>query len=133
MNSTAQKAECVEAALLADIVDEMGPRFDSRHFVPFVTMHEFEALLFSDPDLFAQGIERRDLAAGFLAIRQGFSSPEDINDSAETAPSKRISGLFPGYQKRLFGPLAATAIGLSTIRKECGHFDDWLKRLESLA
>jgi hypothetical protein len=95
-------------------------------------MHEFEALLFSDPQRFAQGIERRDLAAEFLAIREEFESPEDINDSADTAPSKRIMKLLPRYQKPLFGPLAVMEIGLSVIRKECHHFNNWLERLESL-
>jgi hypothetical protein len=133
MNSTSGKAEYVEAGLLAEISKEMGSRFDPNRFVPLVVMHEFEALLFSDPVRFAQGIERRDLAARFLAIRQEFESPEDINDSADTAPSKRIVGLFPGYQKQLFGPLAAIEIGLSSIRMECPHFNRWLERLESLA
>jgi hypothetical protein len=131
-NSSSAKAEHVESALNADIVEAMGPRFEPKRFVPLVVMHEFEGLLFSDPDRFAQGIERRDLAAKFLAIRQGFENPEEINDSADTAPSKRIVGLFPGYQKPLFGPLAAMEIGLLTIRKECPHFNNWLERLESL-
>lgn len=131
-NTSSAKAESVEASLLADIADAMGPRFNPKRFVPLIVMHEFEALLFSDPDRFAQGIERRDLAMKFLAIRQGFESPEDINDSVHTAPSKRIVELFPRYQKPLFGPLAAIEIGLPTIRKECPHFNHWLKRLESL-
>ncbi|MGA3371147.1 MAG: DUF4276 family protein [Terracidiphilus sp.] len=133
MNSSSAKAEYVESALNADIVEAMGPRFEPKRFVPLVVMHEFEGLLFSDPERFAQGIERRDLAAKFLAIRQEFECPEDINDSADTAPSKRIVGLFPGYQKPLFGPLAVIEIGLSTIRTECPHFNSWLERLESLA
>jgi hypothetical protein len=132
MNSSLAKAEYVESALTADIAEAMGPRFDPNRFVPLVVMHEFEGLLFSNPNRFAQGIERRDLAAEFLAMRQEFETPEDINDSTETAPSKRIAGLFPGYQKPLFGPLAAIEIGLSTIRKECPHFNNWLERLESL-
>jgi hypothetical protein len=130
--SSSAKAEYVESALNAGIVEAMGPRFDPKRFVPLVVMHEFEALLFSDPQGFAQGIERRDLAAEFLAIRERFESPEEINDSADTAPSKRIVGLFPGYQKPLFGPLAVMEIGLSVIRKECHHFNNWLERLESL-
>jgi hypothetical protein len=131
--SSSAKAEFVEAALIADIAEAMGPKFNRNRFVPLVVMHEFEALLFSDPDRFASGIERPDLAAKFVAIRQEFITPEDINDSVETAPSKRIVGLVPEYQKPLFGPLAAIAIGLSTIRKECPHFNRWLERLESLA
>jgi hypothetical protein len=131
-NSTSEKAEHVESALLDDIATELGSRFDQRRFAPMVMMHEFEALLFSNPDRFAQGIGRCDLAADLRMIRQGFASPEDINDSVETAPSKRIEGLFPGYEKPLFGVIAAMEIGLPTMRQECPHFNNWLKRLESL-
>ena len=70
--------------------------------------------------------------AGLLAeISKEMGSRFDPN--ADTAPSKRIVGLFPGYQKQLFGPLAAIEIGLSSIRMECPHFNRWLERLESLA
>jgi hypothetical protein len=132
MNSSSEKAKHVEAALLVDIVGELGPRFDQRRFVPHVMMHEFEALLFSDPDRFAQGVGKPALAKDFLAIRQSFESPEDINDSADTAPSKRIENLFPGYEKPLFGVIAALEIGLPTIRQQCPHFNGWLERLEAL-
>ena len=130
--STAAKAEHVEAALLADVNEEMGDRFDPRRFVPLVMMHEFEALLFSDPDRFAQAIGKANLAQGFREIRQEFECPEDINDSPVTAPSKRIENLFPGYEKPLSGVIAVLEIGLQTMRRECPHFDEWLKRLESL-
>ena len=130
--STSGKAEHVEAALLADISEEMGTRFDTRRFLPLVMMHEFEALLFSDPDRFAQGIGMPNLAQGLNRIRQQFESPEDINDSDLTAPSKRIEGLFPGYEKPLFGVIGALEIGIAVMRKECPHFNDWLNRLEVL-
>jgi hypothetical protein len=38
----------VEDALLGEVIEAMGGRFDPRRFVPFVVMHEFEGLLFSD-------------------------------------------------------------------------------------
>jgi hypothetical protein len=132
MNSASLKAEHVEAALLADIGEEMGQRFSPRRFVPLVMMHEFEALLFSDPDQFAQGIGRMDLATALHNIRQAFPGPEEIDDSPENAPSKRIERLFPGYNKVRLGVNAANAIGLTTIRRECPHFNDWLERLEAL-
>jgi hypothetical protein len=133
-SSTREKAEFVEASLFDDFANakEMGPRFDARRFVPLVIMHEFEALLFSAPDRFALGICRRDLAEELRAIRQAFESPEDIDDSPETAPSKRIEQLYPGYEKPLLGPLAAMEIGLSTIRQECHHFNNRMVHLESL-
>jgi hypothetical protein len=130
--STSSKAEFVESALLGDITEEMGHRFDGRRFVPLVMMHEFEALLFSDPERFARAIGKTDLAQEFQKIRQKFECPEDINDSPVTAPSKRIENLFPGYEKPLSGVIAALEIGLQAMRTECPHFNEWLKHLEML-
>jgi hypothetical protein len=127
-----RKAEHVEAALWQDLVQTAGSRFDSRRFVPFVAMHEFEGLLFSDPEKFANAIGRPDLAASFTAIREEFETPEEINDSRHTAPSKRILELHLQYEKPLMGTVAAIGIGLSRIRSECPHFHDWLTRLEAL-
>jgi hypothetical protein len=121
----------VEDELLADVVAEMGKRFNPHRFVPFVVMHEFEALLFSDCAGFSHGIGRPTLEAEFQAIRDQFPTPEDINDSPVTAPSKRVQQLVPEYQKTLLGSLAALAIGLTCIRQECSHFDGWLSKLET--
>ena len=128
-----QRAKAVEDALSADIEREMGSEFDRRRFIPFVMMHEFEALLFSDCRRLASGIDRLDLADAFQRIRDAFSSPEAIDDSPDTAPSKRVAALVPGYQKPLFGIVAALEIGLATMRSECPHFDCWITRLERLA
>ena len=122
--------EVVEAALLDDVVRTMGADFSSSRFIPFVTMHEFEALLFSDCKRFALGIGQPEMANPFQVIRDAFSNPEEIDDSPDGAPSKRILALVPGYQKPLMGTLAAMEIGLATMRAECPHFDGWLKRLE---
>jgi Domain of unknown function (DUF4276) len=132
MKSSSGKAEHVELALLDDMAEAIGAGFDRKRFVPLVLMHEFEALLFSDPDRFAQEIGKHNLSTTFRAIREEFETPEDINDSTETAPSKRIERLFPGYEKPLFGVLAALGIGLTTIRQECPHFNSWVERLEAL-
>ncbi|HEY6350512.1 MAG TPA: DUF4276 family protein [Candidatus Angelobacter sp.] len=130
---SAQKAPCVESALLDDILPEMGTRFNSARFAPFVVMHEFEGLLFSDCAAFSRGIGRPQLESEFAKIREQFTTPEDINDSPDTAPSKRIENLVPGYEKPLFGSLAALEIGLARIRLECAQFNAWLKKLESIA
>jgi len=126
-----EKARMIEEALHNDIVATMGDVHPDR-FIPFIMMHEFEGMLFSDCQRFGIGIGREDLVAAFQAIRDQFATPEEINDSSRTAPSKRILDLIPGYQKPLFGTLAALEIGLEAIRKECPHFDGWLTRLESL-
>jgi hypothetical protein len=124
----AQKAPCVEKALLDDLAGAM----DNRRFVPFVVMHEFEGLLFSDCGAFSRAIGRPNLESEFKAIRNQFQTPEEINDSPKGAPSKRVGDLVLGYEKPLFGVLAVLEIGLARIRAECFHFDAWLKRLESL-
>jgi hypothetical protein len=129
----AQKAQTVQAALLNDVVSEMGKNFNPKRFVPFVVMHEFEGLLFSDCDAFARGIGQKTLAADFRQIRDDFETPEEINDSPDTAPSKRIKLLLPNYDKALFGNVAALEIGVRKIREQCPHFERWLTTLESLS
>lgn len=127
-----EKANRVETALLEDISREMGSSFNPERFVPYVVMHEFEALLFSDCEGFGRGIGRPALAPKFQEVRDAFANPEEIDDSPETAPSKRVVALVPGYQKPLMGTLAAQEIGLNAIRSACPHFQCWLKRLERL-
>jgi hypothetical protein len=131
--SVTLKARAVETALTADLSAEMGAGFSADRFVPFVVLHEFEGLLFSNCDAFARGIGRPELAESFQAIRDQFATPEEINDSPVTAPSKRITELMPHYQKPLSGYRAALEIGLDGIRDECPHFCTWLDRLEALA
>jgi hypothetical protein len=126
-----QKAAAVQDALLADISRELRSSFDQSRFVPYVMMHEFEGLLFSDCDRFGKGIGRLDVIPQFQAIRNAFPSPEEINDSPFTAPSKRVEAIVPGYEKPFQGTLAVLEIGLEAIRAECPHFRKWLERLES--
>jgi hypothetical protein len=113
----AGKVRCVEDAVLADLTAAMGSRFDARRFVPFVVMHEFTG--------------RADLESGLQEIRDQFPTPEEIDDSPVTAPSKRVAALVPGYEKPLVGALAILEIGLARIRAECPHFNGWLTRLEA--
>jgi hypothetical protein len=128
---TGEKALGIESALLTDVIAEMGTHFNPQRFVPFVVMHEFEGLLFSDCAGFSRGIGRLALEAEFRKIRDQFTTPEEINDSPITAPSKRVIDLVPGYEKPLLGSLAAIEIGLTCIRQECPHFNHWLTTLES--
>jgi hypothetical protein len=124
------KALCVEQALREDLSEELGSSFNLTRFIPFVVMHEFEGLLFSDCMAFSRGIGRADLEPHFQRIRNDFQTPEDINDSPVTCPSRRVKELVPGYEKPLFGTLAALEIGLQRIRAQCPHFDSWMRQLE---
>jgi len=83
------KVLAVEAAVKADI-DKEG--LDTRQFIPHFQLHEFEALLFSEPEMLEEwlSLDREVKPGTFKSIRDGFASPEHINDNPNTAPSKRI-------------------------------------------
>jgi hypothetical protein len=118
---------------LAQVIESRLGQSISERFIPSVQMHEFEGLLFSDPIMFAKSIDRPAIASDLLAIRDSFASPEQINDSPITAPSKRISTLIPDYQKPLMGTIGILGISLPVLRRECQLFDSWLRRLEQLS
>lgn len=124
--------QTVENALKSDVCEQMGEDFNPDRFVPYVMMHEFEAMLFSDCDRFAEGIEKPELASAFQGIRDQFGCPEEINDSPNTTPSKRIESLVSGYKKPYMGALALSRIGIAAIRSACPHFNNWLTRLEDI-
>mgnify|MGYP001157865614 CR=1 FL=1 len=125
-----EKAACIQNAMREHIRKVVGE--DAiRRFIPYVQMYEFEGLLFSEPRKLAEGICRQELAMELAEIRAGFSTPEDINDSPGTAPSQRLTGLMPEYEKITYGSFAALEIGLKKIRTECKLFAEWLATLES--
>ena len=126
------RATHVENAIRHDLQGELGDEFQARRFIPYVMLHEFEAMLFSDCTLFARGIGRPELEPGFQDIVNAAGEPEAIDDTPEGAPSKRIEALIPGYSKPFLGPTAAKAIGLDKIRAACPHFNAWLTRLEEI-
>lgn len=126
------------AQLEADIragVASSTTGYDARFVLPYVQMYEFEGLLFTDPDAFEwveDGWNERARSA-LKEVRQAFATPEDINNSRETAPSKRILSIFEdgAYSKMEHGPLIAEAIGIDAIRRQCCQFDAWLNQLQA--
>ena len=127
-----QKAASIQQLMTQALEAKLGQDVMQR-FIPYVQMYEFEALLFSEPVLFAQGIDQPDLTDAFQKIVAAFDSPEHINNSTDTAPSKRVQQLVHSYQKPLLGALAALEVGLPNMRARCALFNDWLNRLEQLA
>lgn len=119
-----QKATFIETQLAQDI--------SQANFIPNLMVHEFEALLFSQPDKFAEWTDDANAVQRLHAYAQAHATPEDINDSPLTAPSKRILSAMPAYQKTVHGPLIACDIGLDAMRAVCPHFNAWLQILEAL-
>lgn len=128
--SAAEKAGLLEEATRRKIVASLGSHDAERRFIPYISMHEFEALLFSEPHILAKKLDVAPQRIEQILAECG--SPEEINDRPETAPAKRIAALITGYQKIAMGKSIAEAIGIATMRRQCPHFDQWLTTLEQL-
>jgi hypothetical protein len=126
------------AQLETDILSEADKwgrgKLEYRFILPYVQLHEFEGLLFTDVNEFkyvADGWNDEALEQ-LKAVRAAFATPEDINNSKETSPSHRLKDIFRGqYRKTEHGPLIAEAIGLEKIRAACPQFHNWLTQLEA--
>jgi hypothetical protein len=108
----------------------------SQRFIPYIQLHEFEALLLTDHTKLCDyyGEERLDDLKSLDDAIAVEANPELIDDGENSAPSKRISACIPEYgrAKPTVGPIVAEEIGLITLRKSCRHFNEWIKKLERL-
>lgn len=129
----AQKASQIEDAILQDIVSIVPHLRADARLIPYLQVHEYEGLLFSDTSSFATALGRADLAPKLAAIRDRFATPEDINDDPNGAPSKRVVGVYSQYKKVIEGTLAAQRIGVDRMLAECPHFRNWIERLAALS
>lgn len=120
-----QKSAYLEAQLASDM--------DLANFIPNLMVHEFEALLFVQPEKFGEWSDNEAVVRTLSSVARAYRSPEDINDSPASAPSKRVLAAMSDYQKTFHGPLIACEIGLQAIRQACPHFHAWLQKLDALA
>lgn len=133
-NSAAAKRDPYQR--VAALENALGKDISDWRFIPYIQLHEFEALILSDPRQLASQFDNCDEGIARLGTMVSrFESPEHVNDSADTAPSKRIIREIPEYEGRKVsaGPIVTERIGLSMLRSKCSHFAEWLDKLESLA
>ena len=113
--------------------DALAHEINDSRFIPYIQLHEFEALLLCDPRKFETYFyDCPDGIVNLVNMVAGFESPEHVND--EDPPSKRIDRELLNYYnfKRAAGADAAKQIGLDEMRVQCKHFADWLVKLERL-
>jgi len=127
-----RKVEQIERAIKDDICARIPDFRPDVRLIPYLSLHEYEGLLFSDPDALAQALKQPKLASRLYQVRNDFPTPEDINDGPETAPSKRVIAVYSGYRKVIEGTLAVRAVGVERMHRECEHFRNWVERLKSL-
>ncbi|MCQ2233343.1 MAG: DUF4276 family protein [Paludibacteraceae bacterium] len=110
---------------------------DSDRFIPYIQLHEYEALVFCGLDYLKEMYKDIDknietLKAELAAV----GNPELVNDSPKTAPSKRIIKAIEGdmknhynYDKPKAGKFVAEKVGVAELRTKCRHFNEWIEKL----
>jgi len=108
------------------IEQETSNDINNNRLIPYIQLHEFEALLFSDitgfQSWFPQHINH------FQYIINQFNNPEMINDNPADTPSARIIRIVGRrkYSKPLHGALIAIDVGMPAILLKCSRFKNWV-------
>jgi hypothetical protein len=102
-----------------------------KRFIPYMAMYEFETLLFSNETVLANALNVS--VEDINAIIDECGEPEKINNSRETAPSKRLNSLKPSgeFKKTTEGIAIAEQIGVVEMRARCPLFNEWLNKIEA--
>lgn len=108
----------------------------TNKFIPYIKLHEFESLLFCDIEKVFENEE--DISENTVfdlskIIEKFEGNPELINNSTDTAPSKRILKIVPSYQKTIHGYKGLEKIGLLELENKCIHFKEWLDKIRDIA
>jgi hypothetical protein len=131
-SNPSQIAEIINTETM-NAVKSLFPQLQvDRRFIPYMAIHEFEALLFSDSSAIAAelGIEEKEINA----VLKKCGEPEAINNSPQTAPSKRLDGWSKNgeFAKTTTGITIAQSIGISVMRQKCPLFNSWIETIEKI-
>ncbi|WP_373492714.1 DUF4276 family protein [Aquiflexum sp.] len=107
------------------IIKDFGNNID---LIPYIQKHEFEALLFSNISGFKIVIDREEQLNEVKSIIESYSNPEDINNSLENAPSKRLMRIFE-YDKTFHSEMILESLGMEEILDKCPRFKEWVERI----
>ncbi|KOX22071.1 DUF4276 family protein [Nocardiopsis sp. NRRL B-16309] len=116
------QVEHVEAA--------MAQTIDDGRFLPHLVMHETEAWVLACPEVLGELSGEQKLPERVRALTARAGGPEAINDGPDTAPSKRLRALMPGYRKTVDGPDAICLTGIDEVRRQCPHADAWFRAVD---
>lgn len=119
---------------VASFENAMRYQINNDRFIPNIQLHEFETLVLAKPDAILDEFPDKRPDAGLLELLRdiGDLRPEEINQTKEGAPSKRIGRFIPDYKKSTMGPSITRRIGWQRLKETCPHFGAWLSALEAL-
>ena len=130
MENHLDRVKFLEARMKEDIEENQGRSFNN--YIPYIQLHEFEALVFSSANGFEALFEDSEMDfKGIRTVIDNYPNPEDINDSPETAPSKRMQKLIHGYNKVTYGIGLVEYTGIDVILSKCPHFREWIEKLKA--
>ncbi len=123
-----ERISFLEEAITHDI--QNYKKIEFNNLIPYIQLHEFEALVFAS----LNGILNlyTDSQAKFTEINdilKQYTNPEDINEGSDSAPSKRLRNLIPGYNKIVDGIMIIEENGIENILKKCPRFNSWVNFL----
>lgn len=131
--SNIRGCSCVDKVKI--IEEAFADNIDHPKFLPYIQLHEFEAFLFIDPVVTSSNLFKcntdsihRTIAT---ALNEADNNPEFINNDPSTAPSKRILGAYPRYNKVSDGTIICNELGITRIMEKCPRFKQWIISIES--
>lgn len=120
----------LEEKVKEDIEMTQNKIFDN--LIPYIQLHEFEALIFSSIDGTDALFDRNEYKyKSMMDVINEFPNPEDINNGPNTAPSVRLKEIIPGYKKVLYGKSIIQEIGMDTILCKCPRFSEWVEKIKT--
>lgn len=129
----AQHVEFIEQKMQEDLRS-----ITDRTIIPYIQLHEFEALVFAGldflPSLYTKNIDKA-LTSLKDGLRKANDNPEAVNDNVNTAPSKRLITALKGianYDKKKDGNAVVREVSIPTLKKKCRHFGEWMDKLEKM-
>lgn len=116
------------------ICENISREVSSYRFIPYIQLHEFETLIFTDINVLKEWYPEDEIL-DFEYLEDTVRRQPDIeliNDSRHTAPSKRLKRAIPTYDKVTFGNILLLAIGLQRLRDANSNFNEWITKLENI-
>lgn len=119
------------------IEGKMASHVNNKKFIPYIQLHEFESFLFIAPDVTINNLMdcKKTTVEQTInkALQQANNNPELVNNSPETAPSKRILKVYSSYQKIIDGTNICRELGVQKICERCPHFNSWISSIITLS
>ena len=122
---------------VAKLEEAFGKDVNCYKFIPYIQLHEFEALVLCNidglKDIYPNASKKLIELKNEITTQYG-DNMELVDNSAETAPSKRIIKALEDeyhYDKPKSGTEITDKIGIDTLRTKCRHFNVWLSKIEN--